>query len=310
MKIKIALTGILIFACTLTQSKEPSVPVYYGRCGINPFYQLPFTKAEIKIFKEMKIKRIESSGKYLPNGEWKNIYYLNKKGQVISTDTYNFEEGKEDTLFGNTFFKYNSSGLLTIRNQTGYMGTHYDSLVYDESGRLIRFYSHSIDGIEQFKMITQNYKLLESTKEHVVLVDSSDGYIQKLWFNNQNQTFRFHRSNSIDSCSIENINKSEYVRRGWYNDYDSQNNSVFRLGAEEIYKDSLIQVRKNWSMRGDGKHIARSTFFYYDHKNRLLREETGAVTTFYTYFDTGLVTEVVHLYNGEATVVKYRYFYF
>jgi len=281
----------------------PSNPYRFGAPDFEAL--LPFTKAELQAFKNKKIYKVELSSSGL-----RTIYYLNEQGQVATGEQIWIKKKKE-VLTHTTAYKYNENGLLTVRHATGKHYIFYDSLAYDDNGRIIHYssYNQSLRGKKKYrtKEVGWNLQLLSSDENKVVLVDSLYNPAKHFTLDNNNQVLLIHSPNQTDSVSIEQSEALELTKKYWYK---PREDSVFRVGKAITYKNNKIQTETLWDKVGSGNIVIYKKHYTYDSSNRLLRVEKkgrNQLSIFYTYNHLDLVMEHYTIKQDKMTLVRYRY---
>lgn len=177
------LTYILFFAFLTAFSKRPTFPYHFYAPDFENI--LPFSKSELQIFKTYGINRIEAI-----TADLRTIYTLNEQGQLITEEKI-WTKSKNDIVISTTIHKYNDKGQLTVRHTSGKYDIFYDSIFYDDKGRLNHYYSYRkpLRGKKKFQKMQIHYKLqlLISDDNKVVLVDSSLNDVRYYTLNNDNE---------------------------------------------------------------------------------------------------------------------------
>ena len=268
---------------------------------------IPFSKDELQKFKEKKIKKVEirSIGHYQ-----RTIYYLNDEGQVTTEETF-YKPKKKEYPFGKTIYKYNQNGLLTVKDANGPFLISYDSISYDDKGRINHYYSHQINPLYRKKHrepeVVFNMNLHYSDENKVILFDSTNYEMTFYTFNNENEAILRYSDYVIDSVSIDRTSESEYSKRYWYKESDD---TIFKLGKEFTYKNGLLQTETEWESKWGGKTIRYKTYYTYNPNNWLMRTENEnryQNKTFYTYYESGLILEKITTDGRITNIDKYIY---
>lgn len=298
-----ALTCFLLLISLAAFSTQPTWP--YAFCAPDFNNILPFTKTELKTFKEKGIKRVE-----VRDANIQTIYYLNDQGQLSSSEEI-WIKRKNKTVIGNTKYKYDNSGLLTVIHITGKHYFYHDSLSYDEKGRVIHFYSYYkiLNGKKKCqKVISYNLQIVSSDENKVILVDSSQNFVQFYTLDNANHVQLIHSQFRTDSVSIDPDGDSGFIKKYWYKE---NMDTVFRVGQEFIYKDGYLQTETLWDTYYD-KRVVYKTHYTYDQTGRLLRKENEyryQPKVFYTYNDIGLLMEQITVKMDLATIKTFNYYF-
>lgn len=268
---------------------------------------IPFTKGELQKFKEKKINKVEIKAIKLDK---RAIYNLNEEGQVTSEESF-FTHKKKEFPYAKVIYKYDQNGLLTVRDAKGPYVIAYDTIAYDEKGRIIHYYSYRVylKNRKKFEepVIEYNMKIHYSDENKVILFDSTYYKTQFYTFNNQNEAILRYSEYGIDSVSIDTISESEYSKRYWYK---QQEDSIFRLGLEYVYKNGLLHTETAWTRNWYGPRIWYKTYYTYNEQNWLMRTENEnryQDKTFYTYNESGLIFEKITINDIFTNIDKYIY---
>jgi hypothetical protein len=267
---------------------------------------IPFSKGELQKFKEKRIKKVEK--KSIMQDE-RTIYYLNEEGQVTSEETFYKSKKKEFTI-GKTYYKYNQNGLLTVKDANGPYLISYDSIAYDEKGRIIHYYAYQFENFYRKKYrvpyVIFNMNLNYSDENKVILFDSTNYEMTFYTFNNQNEAILKYSDYGIDSVSIDTTSETEYSKRYWYKHGED---TVFKLGLEYTFKNGLLQTETAWNKAWNGSVVWYKTYYTYNEKNWLMRTENEnryQEKKFYTY-ESGLILEKIIINGRSASIDKYIY---
>jgi hypothetical protein len=293
----------------------------YSKYRIGPEIEtlIPFTKHELQQFKEKKIQKVEVKSNL---SDERIIYYLNEKGQVILEESI-YKHKKKEINYYKVLYKYNQNGLLTIRDANGPFTISYDSIAYDDKGRIIHYYSYQIYPTYRKKNrvpeVEYNMNLFYADENKVILFDSSQFAKSYYTFNNQNKvilrylydhidtTNIIDSEYRIDSVSIDTINETEYVKKYWHKE---NTDSIFSLGKEYTYKNGFIQTETEWERYFNGVRINYKTYYTYDQKNQLLKTENEnryQRKKFYTYDKWGFVMEEIIVEHNYSYINYYYY---
>lgn len=275
---------------------------------------LPFTHRELQELKKEKVKTIEKRSV----DDVKTMYSFNEIGRLILEKQlwYKTKEGINQYI---TEYKYNNSGLLTVRNQNSDWLSIYDSITYDDKNRVISYYAYRKNN--KGKKKHRNIKLIYDLKfshtknNNYILTDNIlKNYPREYVFNENNQVVKIQTPHQIDSVSVEVLTQNESIKRYWYK---GTNDTTFRLGQEFIYKNNLLQTETKWDKTWDGKIITYKCFYFYNDKNFLIKteyENTYQPKMLYIYENqnrlTIMPTEIKEVKNEITINSKFNYIFY
>ncbi len=265
---------------------------------------LPFSKTELQIFKDKGIKTIEIRKEMMDE---RFISYLDEQGRVYSEEWF-YTHKKKEIPYGKTSFKYNDKGLLTLRYSNSYYVLAYDSITYDDNGRILSYYSYRRYPKKRNKFgdpeIEFNLNVYYSDENKVILFDSTMSGLRFYTFDNNNQVIYTNIFSDIDSISIDTISDTEYFKRYWFK---NEGDTLFKLGKEYYFKNGLLETETEWKEAWGKSTINYITYYTYDQNNRLMRTENEnryQIKKFYTYyFKSGLLMEEITI-NGKSLFIN------
>ena len=300
---KILWTYLLTLHFLTAFSKSPTNPYTFNAPNFDQI--LPFSKEELQIFREKWVNKVE-----VYNEDYCTEFNFNEKGLLISNKEI-LRKKKKELIISSTIYKYNDIGLLTVKHFKSEYNIYYDSLSYDNKGRIIHYYNSekSLKGKKkyQIEVVYYNLNLISSNNTEVVLVDSSYDFVSYYTLDNLNQVRLIKTSNQSDSVSTEPLNDKSYTKRYWYK---TEKDTIYKVGQEFTYKDNLLQTEILWDKLWGGTGIVHKTFYTYDQSNLLVRVENDNKfypKFFYSYYNFGLIREFIQVEWGTANVTRYNY---
>ncbi len=302
---KLLLTCLLILTSWMVFSKSPTQPYQFNGPDFDQF--LPFSLATLQTFQKKGVNKVERSW-----GNFRTTYFFNDQGQLVS-DQEIWIKKKKKVETRSTTYQYDTGGRLTVKHVTGEDFVWYDSLAYDNRGRIIHYYHY-----QQYltrkkknwvKEVGYQLQLHSSNDQQVVLVDSTQNTTWQYTLDNDNQIRLIQRPFPTDSVSITWQDKEAYTKKYWYR---LKGDTLFRLGQEVNYKKGLKQTETLWERVWDGKRIVYKTYYRYDEQHRLLRienENPHQRKTFYTYNFTGLLMKEIAMLQNTVQVTQFNYWF-
>ena len=277
---------------------------------------LPFTKEEVRIFKEQKIKKVVD----FVHG-MREVFYLNEEGMPTHSEIV-YKKKTKEFVYETSRYRYNERGKLLSLYSSNDDVIGYDSLTYDGLGRVISFFSYKkyISGKRRWRVteVQADMQLHFSDATTRVLISKLDTNNHVYYtLDNKDEILKVESSNSIDSVSVYWTDPLDFVKRYWYKD---SGQFIFRLGAERVYKDSLLRCERTWYenyVPGEKDSLeANQSKFYYDESQRCVLEQNTGVTyggrqaVVYTYNSIGLPDEWVATNKEEVTFYRRREYWY
>lgn len=287
-------------------SRVPSSPYIFYAPGFSHLAPFPFSNEDMLLFRQAHIRQIEMWG-YLKNS--RTIYSFDQSGKLISEKQLD-KKKKTEIVYSETSYTYTAAGLLQVCRTKGESNS-YDSMAYDQSGRIIFYYSwYEMPGEKKNtfdRQVLYSMKLYASTDSTVVLADTTDNIFQGFYtLNNRNEVISIRKEMVTDSVSVEYSGTNLFTRKYWY--WNSRD-SAFHKGREDHYENNRLYYSITYEI-GNEKIIADKTNYSYDQYNRLVsitEDNRYGHKTFLTYMDSGLPDERIYFYNDSGKIYKFNY---
>lgn len=248
---------------------------------------LPFSEEELAAFKAAKVQSIG----YSLGEKEQSTFSFNEIGQL--TYEYALKSG-EYRGYAFTYegkYRYNQAGQLTSYIYGNDKNRTYDSITYNEQGRIVAYSSYVLSKVKRKfkKHIYYDAKFLKTENNNFVLIDNSPLFdLRTFTLDSNNQLIKTKgismNSPFMDSLSFETDSIGLYHIKHW---------GVRTLNSESIYKNGLL------ISEGSGSFI-----YNYDKENRLLSIIPLGYNTvtiyqprvFFIYNSEGLVKEKITVY--------------
>lgn len=194
-------------------------------------WPLPFSENEIAEFKKSGVKGI-----FYRNGDdqW-TVFEFNEKGQL----TYEQTKTSKGKQYSEGKYAYNKDGQLTLAITGNSKQQYYDSIAYNNEGRIICYYSYSKVRVNRKYRKTVYYDARYSKTENgnFILVDTNSLWKSATFtLDVNNKLLKIKSKDYIDSLSIERDTNNLLHVKHWHK-YDC---------IESIYKDDLIIEEIKW----------------------------------------------------------------
>jgi hypothetical protein len=288
-----------ILGCFTAFSKSPTNPYSFAVPDFNNL--LPFSTKELELFKKEGIKRIETN-------EGSLTYFFDDFGKLIRHEISN-EEKKKRVVYEICKYKYNNEGMVTLIHAINKDEIRYDSLSYDNKGRVSNYFSYInyLTGKKEGRGVSvqNNYKLVLSTNEEVILADTNASEI--LTLNNQNEVLKRKGKYWTDSITVELIDNNVKIKKYWVK---TGNHLYYIIGQEMKYESNLLQHTKIFEVYQNC--LAYTTFYYYDKNQQLILSETkgrGLDLNIISYSANGLKEYDIFINRQETRQTQFKYHY-
>lgn len=258
---------LVLFIVCLTLVGYSQNPYVFGGPEINSL--LPFEKHELMKMKASKVKTVTLA--YSNTFHTKITHSFNKEGQVISS-TYTEGKGKKERIWMTGIYKYDKHGQLILCRSLEGSYEHYDSLVYNNEGRLIHLYGYETNNSKRRKLFFKNVYYnasMESIDSNFTILREKNQYdstaIVKFILNRKNECVKIINGDCVDSLATETIRDSsikKYLHK-------CSKDSIFKLGMEIIYKNSRALTEKHFA-EGNPEWLKESYKYVYDEYGQLL----------------------------------------
>lgn len=294
---------LILFLPLALIGKAPSNPYYIPTVGFENL--IPFSVEELKIIDENDISEVmESDNMY-------TTYYFSKN----LLDSSKSQSKTHENYLQTTVYKYDSNNNLILRKATdsfdSYIG--YDSLIYNEKGRIIRYYAYNSykknikrKNSKREKTILCDLYYVDSRDGLYLLVDSADKEFPASYFlDNKNQLTKrvYQISKRVDSLSTNKLLK-DTIAKSWY--LKQNIDSSFHLGSTSIYYDERIISETDYSIY-DENYIAADRQYLYNCKSQLIQiynRKHDNTDWFFAYNNKGLRREAIYIVGDKLKDYK------
>lgn len=298
---------LFTFYCLKSFSSPPTRPYYFPGFELKDL--LPFSDEDLKIIHENGIKKVEEKF-----GSSSSIFYIDFSGRVEKSEHFYTSKNKKK-LISTVLYTYNSAGQLILKKGAGLEPPTLDSLIYDEKGRLIYYYfatAHTKSKGKWVQEVVDELKLLKSSPEINLLVNSDTSYKSEYYFNTKNECIKVVTGESVDSLFTEKLSETEYLIKSIFRDSVSE---AFKIGETALYKNGKVKCITKYERYLGGAIQSVRNYSYNENGNliSITGDNEYREKTLFTYTNLGLRFEEIRIapYKKEekVTLIETRYLY-
>jgi hypothetical protein len=301
----------LIIFCTLifisATGRPPSNPYSFYAPDLSRL--LPFSEEDLKLFRKEKVKRIDTEAE----GYYGNFYF-NEQGQLIKERTYVMNK-KKRLYTDSTTYRYDEQGRLMSIFSKGETDS-YDSLAYDNKGRVIYYLSYQIYTEKKgdaAKDIFYELKLENKQGDLYNLVNIADTVGKTVYVTNKenevikcvNQIFKGNPATRVDSVARVGLSGKEYTLK-----YFWKEDKPYQLGQEIHYHNGKVKSQRQYDV-SNTTVLTRDLEYLYSEEGSLLQvsDKRNNSKTVFCYSPNGLLTEEISVGTHHLSLARYYYSY-
>lgn len=310
---------VILFFCLLSSLSQAQTPNHanvarpYNFNAPDLHSLLPFSPEQLQIFRQQKVKTVFAEESNGVNG----IFHFNELGQLVKERTWYWEK-KKKVFIDSTIYRYNAKGQLTLSRS--FDGSEaYDSLVYDNSGRLVYYLSQEFikDKKNKTKLVLWDLHSLKNDGDNYILEDKADA-AGKVWmvFDRNNRSFKSWSDNRRDSLAGGLYSHSPVMDgpvmtfENYY--YREKEAAEYLLGKEKIFTNGFLTTEIQYDMNQKGLIYKRSDYVYGQNGKLLQVNDSYAsnLKTIFIYDNKGLPTEEVSLHPDLVEITFFTYLFY